>query len=137
MHRFLIILLLLTVACKGTKQTSNDKGTFPEDSASIVEELLINNLGKNYECQVRNKRSLCTSAILKNPSENWPTILVIDHNTSKILYGPEKTNSNISWHSDEVLKMIEKPEFIKNKQSAETFTYYYNLNTKRKAKASL
>jgi hypothetical protein len=137
MFRFLIIITLFTVSCKGTKQSSIKDIGQPEVSSSIIEELLITNLGKNYECQARNQFSLCTSVDLKNTKEIWPTILVIDHNSSEILYGPEKTNSSISWYSDEVLKIIEKPEIIRNKQSAETFTYLYDLITKRKAKASL
>ncbi len=61
----------------------------------------------------------------------WKTFLVFDKTTKDVLYGPERLNAKISWKEPRVLKVIEQPEIIADKQSTKPTIYFLNVDTGR------
>lgn len=93
--------------------------------------LLEETLGDSYEKVDQGTLSLCFTVDKKNMS-SWKTILVIDMSSSEIIYGPKKLNAKVSWYADRKLLIKEYPEVIEDKQSTDSFSYIFNLDTKEK-----
>ena len=123
LQKTLIIGLLVFFSCKNAKNVSQDSINY----TNVIEQ----HLGNNYERADRLHLALCYTVDKKNMT-NWRTVMVIDTTNAAILYGPEKINGKISWHEDRKLLIKETPEVIKDKQSTETYSYIYNLDTKEK-----
>lgn len=118
-----IVALIVLVSCKGSqKPPIQDKS--PRD-------VIVEILGNKFEKIDRGDLSLCFT-VDKQTLTNRKTVLVINNKTAAIIYGPEKLNAKVSWHSDRKLLVQETPEVIEDKQSSDTNSYVFNLDTKEK-----
>ena len=120
--KFFVMVLLIMPACKNSQQTTKD---FID-----INDLIEQQIGSKYEKIDRGPLRLCFSTNNKNIG-TWKTVMVVEIKTSRILYGPKKLNADVSWYSDRKLLISETPEVIKDKYSATTHNYIYNLDTKR------
>ncbi len=124
----LLIALIVLISCKNSQQTSQE---YPD-----VSDVIIEKLGTKFEKIDRGDLALCYTSDKKELT-NRRTVLVINTKTSKILYGPEKLNAEVKWHSDRKLLIKETPEVIGDKQSSNTHAYIYNLDTNKKESINL
>lgn len=119
----LLITLIVLMSCKNSQQAPQE--------APDVRDVIVEKLGSKFEKIDRGELSLCYTTDKKTLT-NWRTVLVINTETSTILYGPEKLNAKVSWYADRKLLIKETPEVINDKQSSDTYTYIFNLDTNQK-----
>ncbi|MDW3192496.1 MAG: hypothetical protein R8G66_09025 [Cytophagales bacterium] len=118
-----IIALIVLMSCKGSEK-GQQQDINPRD-------VIIEQLGNKFEKIDRGDLSLCFT-VNKQTLTNRKTVLVINNKNAAIIYGPEKLNAKVSWHSDRKLLIQETPEVIQDKQSSNTTSYIFNLDTKEK-----
>ncbi|MFZ9044643.1 MAG: hypothetical protein ACO2ZZ_02180 [Cyclobacteriaceae bacterium] len=122
-QKFLFLCLLFVFGCKNSKQVTSEIIDYSQT--------IIDNLGNSYEKVEREGLLLCYTADKKN-STSWRTVLVLDTTNGKLVYGPEKLNARVSWHSNRKLLIQESPEVISDKQSSESYNYVFDIDTKQK-----
>lgn len=97
----------------------------PTDS-EIVEEI-TNQIGSEYLREDQGKLALCYTKPEYVGSE-WKTVIVLDTQSLKTLYGPERMNAIIKWSDEAVLAVKEIAGVVENKQSKDTNIRYININ---------
>ena len=80
--------------------------------------------------------SLCYS-VNKAPTEKRKTVIVVNNTNGLVLFGPKNMNADVDWHTEGQLIIKEYPEVIKDKNSDEAFTYYYDVLKKKKVPSKL
>lgn len=91
-------------------------------------------LGEKYERKDNGDLALCYS--MENEISKWKNVVVINKKSGELIYGPQKLNADVDWHSEDRLIIKEYPEVIKDKNSTSTFTYYYDLVAKKRISAT-
>ena len=91
-------------------------------------------MGSNFERKDNGTLSLCYST--DKVGSKWKSVVVINNENGKLIYGPLKLNADVSWHTEERLLIKEYPEIIKDPNSTNSFTYYYDLVMKKRITAT-
>lgn len=128
MKNILLLALALFFSCKNSQ-------------VSTAEEISIDAIAKKelktaYERKDLGEYSLCYS-VSKMPTEKRKTVVVINNTNGLVLFGPKSMNADVDWHAEGRLIIKEYPEVIKDKNSDETFTYYYDVLKKKKVSTKL
>ena len=124
--KYLIIGLLFIASCKSSESESKQ--------TQSVEDIISKQLGTSIERKDNGDLALCYS---KNKSlDKWKTVLVINHKSGEIIYGPKKMNADVDWHSENMLRIKEYPEVIQDQNSTNSFVYYYDLISQKKMEAA-
>ena len=125
--RIIVPLLIITLfSCK-----NSEKSTANQIS---IDKVVAEQLGKNFERKDNGDFVLCYS--VENGVSRWKNIVVINKTNGELVYGPEKLNADVDWHSKDRLIIKEYPEVIQDKTSTNTFTYYYDLIAKKRISAT-
>lgn len=116
------LLIIVLFSCKNSEKSTS--------GSPSIEKVAISQLGETYERKDNGDLALCYSA--ENDIGKWKNVVVINMKNGELIYGPQKLNGDVDWHSKDRLIIKEYPEVIKDKTSTSTFTYYYDLITKKK-----
>lgn len=121
------LLLVVAISCKNSESSKSQPIS--------VDDIVLAELGQKFERKDKGDHSLCYT-INKSTSKR-KTAVVVNLKTGKIVYGPEKLNADIDWFSDTQLVIREYPEVIKDANSTDTFTYYYDIIQQKKVSDKL
>ena len=116
------LFLLLTVVCMACQSQKASTSNLDAKADSI--------LGQAYERLDNEDYVLYVTK--EDVSTTRKTFLVLSQSSGEVVYGPQKLSGNVSWHTNSVLKIQEYPEVIQDRQSKDTFTYYFDVITKQR-----
>lgn len=117
----------MVISCKNTENKKSQP--------MAISEIVTTQLGEKFERKDRGEFALCYS--LNKTSSKGKTIIVVNMTTGKVIYGPEKLNADVEWSSDTQLLIKEYPEVIQDKNSSETYAYYYDIIEQKKVSEKL
>ncbi|MEM9895574.1 MAG: hypothetical protein AAF789_04330 [Bacteroidota bacterium] len=118
-HPFIFLFfLVLSSSCQNKKQVTADQANLT----------LGEILGDDHKVDTLGKYVLATAL----RSNDWVEFVVISTKNGMPEYGPEKCNGKVNWHDEGILKVIERPEVIEDKQSSGQPVRYIDVKSKKK-----
>ena len=121
----IFILFVLFFSCKNSESNNSQ--------VLSVNEIALGKLGEKFERKDNGDYSLCFTS--EESGSGWKNTIVIHKKNGELVYGPKKINADIDWFTKSRLIIREYPEVIENKNSTNTFIYYYDLLADKRVEA--
>tara|TARA_Y100001949_G_C15939002_1_gene309255 strand:+ start:65 stop:415 length:351 start_codon:yes stop_codon:yes gene_type:complete len=95
-------------------------------SETEIDQEIIRQIGSEYLREDQGKLALCFTKPEYVGSE-WKTVVVIDTESLKTLYGPERMNATVKWSDEAVIAVKDIAGVIEDKSSKDNSVRYVNI----------